>query len=104
MKRPVRWSLNALDELKQQIAYIAEDNPVAARRVALQIRTTGDALGEMATGRQGLHVADTYEKVVTSLPYVLAYAISGVPDGGETITILHVIHGARDWPIGEWPS
>ena len=104
MKRSVRWSRDALDDLKRQIAYIAKDNPVSARRVAGRIRETGTALGEMATGRQGLHVADTYENVVTGLPYVLAYAIRDTPDEGETITILHVIHGAQDWPIGEWPS
>ncbi len=58
----------------------------------------------MRTDASEPHLTDTYEKVVTSLPNGLAYAISGVSDGGATITILHVIHGARDWPIDEWPS
>ena len=34
MTRPVQWSRDALDDLKRQIAYIAADNPGAARRIA----------------------------------------------------------------------
>ena len=25
------------------------------------------------------------------------------PTGDEAVAILHVIHGARDWPEGQWP-
>jgi plasmid stabilization system protein ParE len=38
--RPVQWSRHALDDLKRQIAYIAADNPGAARRIADRIRET----------------------------------------------------------------
>ena len=38
MKRPVEWSRDALDDIKNQMAYIAAENPTAARRVADQIR------------------------------------------------------------------
>lgn len=103
MKRPVRWSRDALDDLKAQIEYITNDNPAAARRVAKRLRSVGMELGAMATGRKG-HVAGTYEKVVAGLPYILAYAITSRPGGGEQITILRVIHGARDWPAGVWPK
>jgi plasmid stabilization system protein ParE len=40
--RPVQWSRHALDDLKRQIAYIAADNPGAARRIADRIRETVD--------------------------------------------------------------
>lgn len=41
---------------------------------------------------------------MTGLPYIIAYAIGPYPAGGEVVTILHVIHGARDWPPGRWPK
>jgi toxin ParE1/3/4 len=50
-RRFVQWSRDALDDLKSQIAYIAGDNPAAARRVVARIKATGAALGEIATGK-----------------------------------------------------
>ena len=102
MKRPVVWSRAALAELKAQIAFIARENPAAARRVAERIRATGDALQDFATGHPG-RVAGTYEKSVAELPYIIAYAIDR-NDDAETIAVLHVIHAARDWREGEWPG
>ena len=102
MKRPVQWSRDALDDIKSQIAFIAADNPAAARRVADKIRATGAALGEMTTGRPG-RVRGSYEKRVMRLPYIIAYAITN-RSGRETVSILHVIHTARDWPDEQWPG
>lgn len=100
MKRAVTWSRAALNDLKGQVSYIARDNPTAARRVAASIRQTGDALADFATGHPG-RVAGTYEKSVTGLPYIIAYAIDAHGDE-EVIVVLHVIHTARDWHEGEW--
>lgn len=102
MKRPVQWSRTALDDFKVQISYIAADNPAAALRVADRIREAAAALGTMATGRPG-RVAGTYERLITRLPYVVAYAITK-QGARETISILRVIHTSRDWPPEEWPS
>ena len=95
--RQVLWSEHALADLEEQIVYIARDNPAAARRVAKRLRETGEALAEFATGHPG-RVSGTYEKSVTRLPYILAYALD---DGDTVLTILHVIHTARDWPPGQ---
>lgn len=84
------------------VAYIAQDNPSAAARVAARLDTTIRALSTAPTGRQG-RVSGTYEKTVPGLPYVIAYALGHEPRGHETITILRVIHGARDWPEETWP-
>lgn len=100
MKRPVKWSRAALDELKAQVAYIARDNP-AARQVAARIRSAGDGLADFATGHPG-RVMGTYEKSVSGLPYIIAYAIDR-SDGAEAVVVLHVVHAARDWCEGEWP-
>lgn len=102
MTRPVRWSRAALDDLKEQVAFIAIDNPVAARKVAARIDETALALGERAVGRPG-RVSGTSEKRVVGLPYVMAYKVLDRGDG-EAIYILRVIHTARDWPNERWPT
>ena len=101
MTRPVQWSREALDDLKAQVAWIAAENPAAAQRVADRIRATCEALGEMATGRPG-RVSGTYEKSVTGLRYIVAYALTRRGDR-EIVSILRVIHTARDWPDEDWP-
>ena len=100
MIRRVQWSTDALDDLKRQIEPIALDNPDAAMRVARRIRETGTGLGAFATGRPG-RVSGTYEKSVVGLPYIIAYALT---DGGGTVSILRVIHAARDWAADVWPA
>jgi plasmid stabilization system protein ParE len=102
MRRLVSWSREALDDVKKQVAFIARDNPAAARHVADRIRDAGKALGDMATGRPG-RVTGSYEKSVTRLPYIIAYQLRPIA-GRESVVILHVIHAARDWPPEGWPQ
>jgi toxin ParE1/3/4 len=99
----VVWAEAALDDLDSIIAYIAADNPSAAKKVVDRIETTVDRLGRMSTGRRG-RVTGSYEKSVSGLPYIIAYAIQPLPHGTERIVILRVIHTARDWPKEEWPK
>jgi toxin ParE1/3/4 len=101
--REVRWSSDALDDLNGIIAYIAEDNPQAARAVIDKIETAANRLGEIATGHPS-RMAGVYEKVVAGLAYIIAYAIEPRPDGSERIVILRVVHGARHWTKDEWPE
>jgi toxin ParE1/3/4 len=97
------WSEDALDDLDSTLAYIAADNPSAALRVLTRIEAAGEGLGRVASGRRG-RVAGTYEKSIRGLPYIIAYAIEELPTGRERVVILRVIHGARNWPAGEWPE
>src|SRR4051794_17268059 len=103
MKRRVVWSEIARTDYLTIIQYIAARNPNAAACVAERIDDAAASLGEFATSRPG-RVKGTYEKAVTGLPYIIAYEIIPQPEGGESVAILHVIHGARDWPQGEWPK
>ena len=98
--RRLIWSGEAHREFKEIIRYIATDRPRAALDVARRIEAAADGLAAMPTGRRG-RFAGTYEKVVTGLPYILAYNID---DQTATLRILHLIHGARDWPEGSWPE
>jgi plasmid stabilization system protein ParE len=96
VRRPVRWSSDVLADLTDQLAYIASENPLAARRVADALDRTALALGDMPTGRAG-RVTGTYENSVTGLPYVIAYALM-LQGGVEAVAIVRVIHTSRDWP------
>ena len=101
--REVVWAEAALDDMDSIVAYIAADSANAARKVLDRIETTANRLGRMATGRSG-RVTGCYEKSVVGLPYIIAYALQPLPDGGERIVILRLIHPARDWPKGKWPE
>ncbi|WCT79260.1 type II toxin-antitoxin system RelE/ParE family toxin [Novosphingobium humi] len=97
--RRVEWAESALTDIRTQIEYIAVQDPQAARKVANAIGQTGAALGEFATGHPG-RVAGTYEKLVRGLPYIIAYALT---DKEQAVSILRVIHTARDWTEEAWP-
>ena len=97
MTRDVVWSRDALEDVKAHLAFIAADNPVAARRVADALRDAAAALGLAPTGLPG-RVAGVYEKSVAKVPYVIAYTI-----GWEMLAVVRVIHTACDWPQGQWP-
>ena len=101
--RRVVWSIDASTEYREIVTYIASDDPLAADKVATRIRDAVHDLATMPTGRQG-RVSGTHEKVISGLPYIIAYALGDEPRGHETITILRVIHGARNWPDESWPG
>jgi toxin ParE1/3/4 len=101
--RRVVWSQDAHNDFRGVIGYIAQDNPAAARRIADRIGQTIQNLAAAPTGRKG-RVTGTYEKVVGGIPYIIAYALGDEPSGHETLTILRVIHGARDWREESWPE
>jgi toxin ParE1/3/4 len=102
VKRPVTWSRDALDDIKEQAAFIARDDPVAAKRVADRVRDIGKALGDFVTGRPG-RVKGTYEKSLVRLPYIISYELRPLA-GRESVVILRVIHIAQDWPAGKRPD
>ena len=96
--RKLDWSEDALAEFRRAIAYIANDDPVAARSVRQRINDTALLLQNHPIGRQG-RVTGTYEKSVTRTPYIISYALSD-----EAVTILRVIHTSRNWRAEEWPE
>ena len=68
-----------------------------------EILWSEDALAHMSTGRPG-RGAGAYEKVVSGIPYIVAYAIDAAPGGRDSSTVLRIIHTARNWPEGGWPQ
>ena len=87
------WRRLALDDLAALQAYIAKDDPRAARRVAQRIRTAVEQLATLAQiGRPG-RAAGTRELIVTGTPYVVPYRLKA-----DEVEILRVYHAARRWP------
>jgi toxin ParE1/3/4 len=88
------WSQEAVEDLASLRAYIAEDNPAAARRVVLQIIQNVEQFlpGNPQIGRAG-RVPGTRELVIPRTPYIVPYRFQRT-----TIQILRVYHGARRWP------
>jgi toxin ParE1/3/4 len=90
----ILWSPEAIEDLNSLRAYIAEDDPVAARRVALHnLRSIEQSLPDSPQmGRPG-RVPGTRELVIPKTPFIVPYRLQR-----NVIQILRVYHGARRWP------
>jgi toxin ParE1/3/4 len=90
----INWSPEATEDLESIRAYVAEDNPVAARGLVLRIIHDVELRlpDNPRIGRPG-RVPGTRELVILKPPYIVPYRVQGA-----TIQILRVYHGARRWP------
>ena len=89
----LRYTRQALADLEEARAYIAERNSKAAAAVATRIRTAIDGLRLFPErGRPG-RVAGTRELVIAHTPFIAVYRI-----GGRYLDILAIMHSARRWP------
>ena len=88
------WSREALEDLESLRRFIDQDDPLAARRVALSIVESVEGLlpEHPRIGRPG-RVPGTRELVVSGTPYIVPYRVRH-----GTLQILGVYHGARRWP------
>lgn len=89
----IAWHRLARQDLQHIRRYIAEDSAQAAQHVAQCIRQAVDRLADQpGIGRPG-RAPDTRELVITGTPYIVAYRVVN-----DTIVILRVLHGSRQWP------
>jgi addiction module RelE/StbE family toxin len=89
----LRWLDDAIADLRSIKAYIAEENPEAARRVIASIRSeTRILINQPSIGRAG-RLSGTRELVISQYPYIVAYR----EQSGE-VHILAVVHTSRRWP------
>ena len=88
------WSPEAIDDLAALRAYIAQDDPAAAQRVALHIVLNVETLlpNNLDMGRAG-RVPGTRELVIPKTPFIVPYRVVG-----NMIQVLRIFHGARRWP------
>jgi addiction module RelE/StbE family toxin len=89
----VKWTTPALRDLREAIEFIAKENPVAARTVAVRIRKASRLVADHPQrGRPG-RCENTRELIIPGLPYIIAYR-----EQREAVEILRVLHTARKWP------
>jgi addiction module RelE/StbE family toxin len=89
----VRWTTPAARDLEEITLYIRRDSEDAALAVAKALFDPANSLELLPSrGRVG-RIAGTRELVVPGLPYIVLYEIADT-----AVQILHIYHGARDWP------
>lgn len=89
--RELVWSTRALTELDEIIAYIRNQDPITADRVAARFdERVASLLQHPRLGRAG-RVPGTRELVVA--PFIVAYEVTD-----DLIVILAVLRGRRRWP------
>jgi addiction module RelE/StbE family toxin len=91
------WRPRALADREAIMAYIAQDNPVAA----IKLDDEFEDKAELARRRPMLYrsgrLPDTREIVVRP-NYVMVYRIE---DQGRTVSVLRVLHARQQWPPPE---
>ena len=88
--KAARWLRRALRDLEDAYAYVAADNPAAARRLVEQIEEGVSQLSRHPhLGRAG-RVPGTRELVIAGTPFLAIYRLEA-----DQAVILTVLHGAR---------
>ena len=94
----VRWANAAQGHLDSIVTHIAAGDVTAAFRIEDRLLDAAATLDRYASrGRPG-RVEGTRELIVAGTPYLLVYGIDT-----DTVWILHVVHGAQNWPPKERP-
>jgi toxin ParE1/3/4 len=89
----VRWLRTALRNLDEEAAYIAADDPAAARLVVARVLEAVTQLADQpGLGRPG-RIPSTRELVVPRTRYVVPYRVKR-----DTVEILRVFHTSRRLP------
>ena len=89
----LKWGPFALSDREDIFDYIAADSPRAAAKVDDRIEAEVDRLlTAPKIGRPG-RIPGTREMVIAHTPYIAAYRVER-----DTITVLRVLHGVRQWP------
>lgn len=99
---PILWTEDARQDMVTTITWIAQENTLAAEKVNSAIMDAVKSLAFLPHGRAG-RVDGTYEKIVSGLPYIVAYTIGEV-ESRAALVVLRVIHTARDWRMNLWPT
>jgi len=88
----VEWTSRALHHIRAARAYIARDNPAAARAVTERIIDAVEALLSFSPriGQAG-RIEGTRELLVSRTPYIVVYTI-----GTDRVYVLAVLHHAQD--------
>lgn len=90
----VQWEDEALDDLRQLVEYIAEDDPAAARRLGMTVVDKVQTLASQPhLGRRYSSLKEEEIRVLPVPPYRIFYRVEI-----QRVIVLAVWHGARDEP------
>ncbi len=89
--RQVVWSDWGKRQYRSAMMYLIPRNPVAAGKLAAQIRATIEGLAERPIGRPG-HAPGTFEKIVPKTRYIVIYELMG-----DELHIHRLFHMSQDW-------
>ena len=90
------WTRAAIRDITHVREYIANENPGAAREIALKIVDAAERITRFPElGRIG-RVNDTRELVVSGTQYLIIYRSKK-----NAIHFLRVLHGHQKWPRGK---
>lgn len=87
----VIWHAAARADVLRLVRHIAEENPIAARKIARELVLAGDSLAVFPRRGRAGRIVGTRELVTVS-PYIIVYELT---DSGD-VQILSVWHGAQD--------
>ncbi len=90
--RVLSWRQTAREDLLAIIDYIADDNPDAAQELKDEIEARAAELTAYPQMYKSGRVTGTREMVVRA-NYVVVYA-----EGDGEVSVLRVLHAARQWP------
>ncbi len=89
----IHWTAPAEDDLRDIFEYIFAERPASASAVHALIRERVCQLEKFPHICRIGRADGTRELVVQHTPYIVVYRIAPAK-----IEILHVVHGARQWP------
>lgn len=88
-----RWTEKAASDLERIADYLFEHVPEKAEEIIHVLYSVPDSLLSFPfRGRPG-RKSGTRELVLTPLPYVVIYRITG-----DVVQLLRILHGAQHWP------
>ncbi len=89
----VKWLRKALQNLDDEAAHIAQDDPIAARLMVQRVMNAVDMLADQpGLGRPG-RVPGTRELVVSKTRFLVPYRVHG-----STVEVLRVFHTSQRLP------
>jgi addiction module RelE/StbE family toxin len=83
----------AVSDLESIRAYIANDSPNSARKVAMRVKAGINRLRDFPLSGRAGRVPETRELVLPGTSYIAAYTIER-----EEVRIAAILHGRQNWP------
>jgi len=87
------WTIKAKEDLRAQLAYIAQENIDAAKDMAIKIKVSCSGLDQFPKIGPSGAVKDTRELVIPNTPYICVYRIVE-----RRVEILRLLHARMMWP------